>query len=104
MTAIPPLQSARFAVADAVEANELFHRNGWTDGLPIVPPTEERVHAALAAAGLAPDAVVGVEAVRGLAITAEKVAINAVMAGCLPAYLPVVVAAVAAMCEESYLL
>ncbi len=100
----PPLQSTRFDVADALEANDLFQRNGWTDGLPIVPPTEERVHAALAAAGLTPDAVVGVEAVRGLAITAEKVAINAVMAGCLPQYLPVVVAAVAAMCDEAYLL
>jgi hypothetical protein len=104
MATMPPLQSARFEVADAAEANELFQRNGWTDGLPIVPPTEERVAGALAACGLAPDTVVGVEAVRGLAITAEKVAINAVMAGCLPEYLPVVVAAVAAMCDEAYLL
>jgi hypothetical protein len=69
-----------------------------------VPPTEERVRAALAAAALAPEATVGVEPVRQLAISAEKVAISAVMAGCLPAYLPVVIAAVEAMCDESYLL
>jgi hypothetical protein len=69
-----------------------------------VPPTEERVRAALAAAALAPEATVGVEPVRQLAISAEKVAISAVMAGCLPAYLPVIIAAVEAMCDESYLL
>jgi len=38
-----PLRSAAYEVADAYEANELFQRNGWTDGLPIVPPTEARV-------------------------------------------------------------
>jgi len=105
MTPTPqPLRSARIEVADAGAADELFQANGWTDGLPVVPPTEERVRAALAAAGLAPEAVIGVEPVRGLAITAEKVAVNSVMAGCLPEYLPVVVAAVEAMCDEAYLL
>ena len=99
-----PLQSRRIALADADAANDLFQQNGWTDGLPIVPPTEERVRACLAAAGLAPDSVVGVEPVRALAITAEKVAINAVMAGCRPEALPVVLAAVEAMCDEAYLL
>ena len=105
MTAGPrPLQSQRIETADADAANDLFRQNGWTDGLPIVPPTEERVRACLAAAGLAPDTVVGVEPVRALALTAEKVAINAVMAGCRPEYLPVVLAAVEAMCDEAYLL
>src|SRR5437773_1099666 len=91
-------------VADSHEANELFGRNGWTDGLPIVPPTPELVRRSLAAALLAPDSILGVEPVRGLVITAEKVAINAVMAGCRPEDLPVVAAAVEAMCEPAYLL
>jgi len=93
-----------FEVADGFEANELFGRNGWTDGLPIVPPTPELVRAALHAALLEPDRILGVEPVRGLAITAEKVAVNAVMAGCRSAHLPVVAAAVEAMCEPAYLL
>lgn len=97
------LQSERFVADDAVSANELYQQNGWTDGLPIVPPTAERVTEFLAIAGLAADDVVGVEPVRGMAIVAEKVAINAVMAGCLPQYLPVVTATIAAMCDETYL-
>ncbi len=91
-------------VADGVEANALFGRNGWTDGLPIVPPTPELVASALDAALLEPERILGVEPVRGLAITAEKVAVNAVMAGCRPADLAVVAAAVEAMCEPAYLL
>jgi hypothetical protein len=91
-------------VADGFEANALFGGNGWTDGLPIVPPTPELVAAALDAALLEPDGILGVEPVRGLVITAEKVAVNAVMAGCRPADLAVVAAAVEAMCEPAYLL
>jgi hypothetical protein len=100
----PPLRSARLEVADALEANELYQRNGWTDGLPIVPPTEERVRESLESAGMAPDEVLGVEPVRRLAVTAEKVAVNAIMAGCLPAYFPVVATAIQAMCEDPFLL
>lgn len=96
------LVSSQLDVDDPFEANELFQRNGWTDGLPIVPPTEPAVLRFLAAAGLAPDAVVGVEPVRRRRISAEKVAIAAVMAGCLPAYMPVVVAVVRAMCEPEF--
>jgi hypothetical protein len=97
-----PLRSAAYDVADAVEANELFQRNGWTDGLPIVPPTEPGVRRCLEAMGLAPGDVVGVEPVRRRRITAEKVAIAAVMAGGLPEYAPVVVAVVRAMCEPEF--
>ena len=96
------LVSTAHDVADAFEANELFQRNGWTDGLPIVPPTESAVLRFLDAVQLAPDAVVGIEPVRRRRITAEKVAIAAVMAGCLPEYMPVVVAAVRAMCEPEF--
>ena len=96
------LQSRTYEVADAAAANELYQKNGWTDGLPIVPPTEEAVKRFLEAAALAPGDLVGIEPVRRRRITAEKVAIAAVMAGCLPEYLPVVVAAVKAMCEPIF--
>ena len=99
---IPPLQSATYEPTDALAANEFYQAKGWTDGLPIVPPTEEGVAACLQAAELAPTDVVGVERVRQRPITAEKVAINAVMAGCRPAYMPVVVAIVRAMCQEPF--
>jgi hypothetical protein len=100
--AMETLQSPLYEVADAFEANELFQRNGWTDGLPIVPPTESVVSRFLDAAGVPAGAVVGVEPVRRRRLTAEKVAIAAVMAGGLPEYLPVVVAIVKAMCEPEF--
>jgi hypothetical protein len=99
---MPSFHSAAYELPDAFEANEFYQQQGWTDGLPIVPPTEERVAACLRAVALAPGDIVGVEVVRQRPITAEKVAINAVMAGCLPAYMPVVVAALRAMCEEPF--
>jgi hypothetical protein len=97
-----PLRSAAYDVADAYEANELFQDNGWTDGLPIVPPTESLVWRFLDAVGLQASDLVGVEPVRRRRIIAEKVAIAAVMAGCLPLYMPVVLALVKAMCEPEY--
>jgi len=70
--------------------------------LPIVPPTEDLVLRFLAAARLMPRDTVGVEPVRRRRITAEKVAIAAVMAGCLPEYMPVVLALVKSVCEPEY--
>jgi hypothetical protein len=96
------LRSRTYDLADAFDVNEFFQQRGWTDGLPIVPPTEERVLACLDAAGLVPGDIVGVERVRQRPVTAEKVAINAVMAGCLPTYLVVVVAILRAMCQEPF--
>jgi hypothetical protein len=96
------LQSATYELADALDVNELYQQKGWTDGLPIVPPTEERVSEFLHEARLAPEDIVGIEAVRQRPITAEKVAINAVMAGCVPTTMPVVVAALQAMCDEEF--
>jgi hypothetical protein len=98
------LSSRRHEVADALAANELFQQRGWTDGLPIVPPTEAHVADCLASAGLEPAEILGVEPVRGVVLTAEKAAVNAVMAGCLPPFFPVVVAALQAMCEAPFLL
>ena len=73
-----------------------------TDGLPIVPPTEEKVRRTLDYVGLQGPDVVAREEIRSKVFTAEKVAINAVMAGCEPEYMPVVVAAVKAMAERSF--
>ena len=81
---IMQLASRTYEAADVGAVQELYHSNGWTDGLPIVPPTEEAVRACLDWAMMPPDQLIGVEPVRGLAITAEKLAINAVMAGCRP--------------------
>src|SRR5512145_2529992 len=84
------LASRRHRVADLTEAIELCYAKGWTDGLPVVPPTPDRVEAMLAAARLRPDHEVTYVAHRAVSVTAEKVAINAVMAGCRPEYMPVV--------------
>jgi hypothetical protein len=78
------------------ELLEDYFERGWTDGLPIVPPTPELVESFLAYVGLEPDEVLGAVPTREVVATAEKVAINAVMAGCKVEYFPVVVAAVRA--------
>ena len=98
------LRSTVHETDDIFAAQELFHRHGWTDGLPVVPPTEAAVRACLEDAALAPDHLVGVEPVRTRPVTAEKVAVNAVMAGCLPAHFPVVVTALSAMLREEFTL
>jgi hypothetical protein len=82
--------------------NELYHERGWTDGLPIMPPTEEAVAAMLGAAGREPDEVVGVLPPRQGEATVERIAINAVMAGGKPAYLPVLIAAVEALTDPNF--
>src|SRR5438034_4320740 len=102
MSTSESLRSKKYDLLDAFAANEFYQAKGWTDGLPIVPPTEERVSECLDVAGLAPGDVIGIERVRQRPITAEKVAINAVLAGCLPAYMPVVVAVLGVMCDAQY--
>ncbi len=89
--------------ADPVdEVNALFEARGWTDGLPITPPTLARVEAMCASTTRAPSEVLGeVEPLRGEA-TVEKIAANAVMAGCRPEYFVVVLAAVEAMLEPAF--
>jgi hypothetical protein len=89
--------------ADPVAAvNELFAGRGWTDGLPIVPPTIARVDEALAWTAHPRHAALGeVDPLRGLA-TVEKLAANAVMAGCRPEYFPVVLAAVQAILDPAF--
>jgi hypothetical protein len=88
------LRSARYAVDDPSQAIELCYERGWTDGLPVIPPTEDRVRRMLEAARLEPEQEIAFITNRQVGVTAEKVAINAVMAGCRPEYMPLVVAAV----------
>ena len=81
------------------ELEEMFER-GWTDGLPVIPPTRERVEAMLA--GHEPDEPLGEMAPAMARVTLERVAACAVLAGCRPEYFPVVVAAVQASLEPTF--
>ena len=81
---------------------ERFYRRGWTDGLPVTAPTVGRVDEMVRAGGRAAlDVVAILEPLQGLA-TVEKIATNAVMAGCEPAHFPVVLAAVEALAEPEF--
>src|SRR5574337_1357675 len=85
--------------ADAIE--ELFAR-GVTDGLPVVPPTRERVGAMVAGSGRRAGELIALVPPNYGRATVEKIAVNAVMAGCRPEYLPVVIAGVEAICDEAF--
>ena len=98
------LASREWEADDIVSLQELYHSRQWTDGLPIVPPTAEAVQACLEWAMMPPDQLIGIEPVRGRAITAEKIAVNAVMAGCLPMHFPIVATAWSAMLQDQFLL
>src|SRR5690242_18711995 len=89
---------------DSLEAvNDHFYAEGWTDGLPIIPPTPARVDKMLAGMPWrTSDDVIGVVPPAMGVATLRAIAVNAVMAGCLPAYLRVVVAAVSAVLEQPY--
>ena len=96
------LRARRVEIASLEDEFEAFFERGWTDGLPVVPPTERRVLAMLGGASLAADEVVATVPPDLVPCTVEKVAINAVMAGCKPEYLPVVLAAVEAACTDEF--
>lgn len=82
------------------EINDFFYTNGWTNGTPVVPPTEEAVAEMLRGTDLPRDYVVGkLPPMLGKA-TVEKIAINGVMAGCLPTYMPLLIAAVEGMADD----
>ena len=86
------------------DAFEALYARGVTDGLPVLAPTSARVQAAIEASGRRSDELIGLVAPRHGRATVEKIAINAVMAGCRPEYLPVVIAAVEAMCDPAFAL
>ena len=81
---------------------EILFDRGVTDGLPVMPPTVERVLKMLEGTDLAPDEIIAVVAPDLVEVTVEKVAINAVMAGCRPEYLPWVIAALQAVCTDEF--
>ncbi len=96
------LASRRIDVADAEDDMEMMFTRGWTDGLPVVPPTEGRVMRMLAGTTRKPSDVVATVPPDLVDVTVEKVAIAAVMAGCLPEYLPWVLTAVEAACNHEF--
>src|SRR5882724_11582995 len=81
---------------------ELLYARGVTDGLPVVPPTEERVKRMLAATDRDPQELIGTIGPNYGRATVQKIAINTVMAGCHPSYFSVVLAGVEAMWEEQF--
>jgi hypothetical protein len=96
------LASRRIELGDIEDDIETAFVRGWTDGLPVVPPTAARVLRMLDGTDRAPDEVVAVVPPDLVPATVEKIAINAVMAGCQPEYLPVVLAAVEAACTDAF--
>ena len=88
--------------ADALAAIDACYERGWTDGLPVVPPEASRVEAMLAMEGRPPETVVTTHPTTGLECSLLAAATNAVMAGCLPEYFPVLVAALEAANEPDF--
>jgi hypothetical protein len=96
------LKARRIELASLEDEIEACYDRGWSDGLPVVPPTEARLLRMLAGTRRAADEVVGIIPPNGAECTVEKAAINAVLAGCKPEYLPVVLAAVEAACLDAF--
>jgi len=96
------LHARRVELATLEDEMESLFVRGWSDGLPLVPPTERRVLAMLEGTTRPPQEVVATVPPDLVECTVEKVAINAVMAGCKPEYLPVVLAAVEAACTSEF--
>lgn len=94
--------SAMLRAPDESAALEELHRLGCTDGLPVVVPTPERVERLVVASTLDPTTELGVMGPLDAVVTVEKVAVNAVMAGCLPDHVPVVLAAVRALLRPEF--
>ena len=87
---------------DLLAAIEYCYQQGWTDGLPVIPPVVERVEAMRLYEGRPGEAVIATHPATGLQLTVHAAAVNAVMAGCLPEYLPVLVAAFEAMDKPDF--
>jgi hypothetical protein len=96
-----PSEVTRGAVfsGDLNEVQRFFYKRGWTDGLPIMPPTREAVDEMLSGTDVPPDQVVGKMIPRLGKATVEKIAVNAVMAGALPTAMPLLIAAVEALLD-----
>ncbi len=97
-----PLRARRIEIAEHDDASEFMFDQGLTDGLPVVPPTPERVLRMLSGTRRDAQDVVAVVPPNMAPATVEKIAVNAVMAGCKPEYLPVVIAALEAVCTDEF--
>ena len=99
-----PLDTARIHEVpdDLLAAIDYCYEQGWTDGLPVIPPTLDRVKATLVFEGRPAEAVIAVHPATGFELSLHAAAVNAVMAGCLPEYFPVVVAAFEAMNQPGF--
>lgn len=96
------LKARKIELAAREDDMEACFERGWTDGLPVVPPTEDRVQRMLQGTRRESDEIVGIIPPDQVPCTVEKVAVNAVMAGCKPEYLPVVLTAVEASCMDDF--
>jgi hypothetical protein len=97
-----PIRARKIEIASADDTAEFMFDQGFSDGLPLVPPTPERVMRMLSGTRRDPQEVIAQMPPNMGEATIEKIAINAVMAGCKPAYLPVVIAAVEAVCTDAF--
>ncbi len=97
-----PLQARRVDIADGDDVMEFLFDQDLTDGLPVVPPTPERVLRMLSGTQRHPQDVVATVPPNMAPLTVEKIAINAVMAGCRPEYMPVVIASIEAVCTDEF--
>ena len=96
------LVSREVTFASAEDEFEAMYDRGWSDGLPLIPPTIERVQAMLEGTSRKPDDIVALVPPNLVDLTVEKIAINAVMAGCKPEYLPVVITALETACSDEF--
>jgi hypothetical protein len=96
------LTSPTYEAQDLGDFMEMAYERGWTDGLPVFPPTDDKVLAMIDYLGRDPGEVIGVIPPGEGVATVEKIAINAVMAGCRPEYLPIVVTALEAMLDPAF--
>ncbi|MXY03754.1 MAG: thioredoxin family protein [Acidimicrobiales bacterium] len=96
------LAARRVEFGSLEDVQEAMHDRGWSDGLPLVAPSAERVSAMLAGTSRRPDEVVANVAPDLADCTVEKAAVNAVMAGCRPEYFPAVLAALTAVCNDTF--
>ena len=84
------------------EVQEHFHRQLWTDGMPIVPPTREQIDRFLGFTDRSAEEVIGIVPIEGREASILSIAVTGVMAGCRPEYMPVLVAVVEAMCDPDF--
>ncbi|NQY97962.1 MAG: redoxin domain-containing protein [Henriciella sp.] len=97
-----PIRARKIDIASADDVAEFMFDQGFSDGLPLVPPTPERVMRMLGGTSRSPQEVIAEMPPNMGEATIEKIAINAVMAGCKPEYLPVVIAALEAVCTDEF--